>query len=417
MAFQANPLTLGRPSVAITGTPPTDRKSAIAQVSAVALAFVLGVVILGRVRPNAHGTADTGSLNPTPSASSASPGEGTQRAASLAAWSATQQRCNVFHRALARQQRPDGSFGPMAQANPNGWETSQQLFALLASDSVCGPLDPRQRLDALSALNRKSTDRVQAGPEARLLLATTGWSILALSENARRWNDETTRRRLERLVDDLAKAQLRDGSFPAVPQGDGTEPYTAVLSAWALTEAEGVGVTGAATARVKAISWVRSSLGDTDNPNSLRRLPALSERAVWAILRSRTLTHDRVPADSSIVSAVADDMLARCAPLTDPTFRCSREEFETGVLTIETAPANVKVVTSRLPWMLVSAFAVEADESLDLRPGLRASVGQLGRWGMVYAGEMRIELLRENPLMLADYLFAVSEGLRRTQGP
>ena len=190
--------------------------------------------------------------------------------------------------------------------------------------------------------------------------------------------------------------------------------YATVMSAWAMLEAARIEATPElVAARTRALQWIRRSLADIADPNAVRRVPGLAEEAIWVLWQGHRLASDSAPEDTALAASVAQDILARCAPVTSPSFRCGQENFENGSVVLEgpeaTEPTTLELFW--LPWALLAASEVSADWTVPFDEGTRGTLHAMSLWARTYLSEMRVSILRENAPMFGEFLFALGQTL------
>jgi serine/threonine protein kinase len=281
------------------------------------------------------------------------------------------QACDLFARALAANQLPDGSFPALAYNRSTGGETAQVLYALLTAQAHCHAPEPSVALRGLAALETMRSPKGwnwQSLGEHRLYDSPTAnaWAVLALAEADRADRLGTLRPRLRQARDLLVAAQLPDGGFPQSQGGDSlveASLYATVLGLYALVESEAVDATPAATtARQKATAWVQASLRSAA-PDSLRSVAGLEEQAAFVLWRARTLLGVREPSDEALANTFAKDLLSRCA-LTDGNCRPALQR--NGKLMVQTRkdhPADLLVMFWH-PWARQAAATLRDDPLL-----------------------------------------------------
>jgi hypothetical protein len=334
--------------------------------------------------------------------SASMPEDGDPQVLSSADRAIATRACRVWSRAIAASQRPDGSFGLERHRQGFGWTTGQELYSLAHAADGCGaPMTERSRTRGLAALERFRTEngyegvaRGQGGESA-----ATAWALLALSET------EAEPAHITRALALLLASQHDDGGFTLLETDRGPSTYPTVLALWALSSAAPADAR-ASEARRSAADWVRARLRAR---RGLREIAGLSEQAVFALWRARSLEDDPPATDRALFADLARTMIARCAYSTAQG-RCTRPFDADGEFDLLDDPQRTPNFRAFwLPWSMLTSYALASDRALGLDPELVRGLLDITRSALRYVGRA-MELLSAAPAyQLSEYLHAATE--------
>jgi len=307
--------------------------------------------------------------------------------------------CRTWSDELVRRQRPDGAFTGEPKREPTGWDTGQELTALVHATD-CAKVAPSSIRAATDALARLKQDDGWSGPHdpgktVPATIAADAWVALSLALATR--GDSSVADRAREARSFVVKAQYPDGSF-----GSGEpSPYVTMLAAWALVEGEDLDRSGAA--RHASLDRLRKYFRGA--PADVRTAAGLEEQFVWVLLLARKRFADERSGDDVLRDA-AGDLVARCA-LDHARVACTKPIYEEDRIKTRRSFERGDMLTFWLPWAGAAADALarsDVDLSADVRRDLRA----IAQW-VVHVFERSEDALAALPeYELAEYLVAAS---------
>ena len=156
--------------------------------------------------------------------------------------------CRAWSGFLAQGQKADGSFAMEKHRKSSGWDTGQQLTALVAAAGACGGAGRLSLGAGAAALAELRHDGGWSGPGSPAKQIDSGsasWVVLALASAREIPGGDTAAPGAAKLDATLADAEKgllgferSDGSFRFVAGNDVSNDYLSVLGTWALVEAE-----------------------------------------------------------------------------------------------------------------------------------------------------------------------------------
>ncbi|MBX3233516.1 MAG: hypothetical protein KF837_39705, partial [Labilithrix sp.] len=327
--------------------------------------------------------------------------------------------------ALVKGQRTDGSFAGEERAQPSGWDTAQQLFALAESHRACDGAPVAALAAGARALRAMRVGGGWVGPRIAATdpaapqpaTAAAAWAVLAFHATLRETKDHEAGLGEGEALAMLRAARHPDGGFheramtkPATsdpnrparphPQLDPTHErsalYPTALAAWALATVGSGSVEPAVSPDAKgALDW-------------LSRQVANGEPDTRAVGFTEQLAFIARDADPPTRIALAKELVVHCRPDAQRRGACARDTYDTGRVAL--APDAGALVTMWHPWTTLAAATLAKDAAL--AADTRATLDGIARWG---AQELTAstEVLGGLPAYkLSEYLMVVSELLR-----
>ena len=373
------------PAAVVTrkSAPEPTRPTWIARASAAASAGILVLVIARMVTKQAPPSHEE-SRPPAPVASVPSatpiPAPATERGA-------LDRACKRWAQAIAKGQRPDGSFAGEEHAQPSGWDTAQQLFALAEAHRACDGATVATLGAGARALESMRVEGGWMGPRAGTVpvkdrkaeTSAAAWAVLALG--AMGDVESATKARAELLA-----SRNDDGGFRprAHDAKDASGLYTTMLAAFAL---------GKSPEGDAARAWIAKAIAR--DAYGTRELGSTEELA---------FVYARGGSDAATLRFFITETIAHCRP--DETGGCMRAPYETGRSPLQ-SDGGAPLVMLWHPWATLAATTLAKDAD----PESKKALDGIARWGSSGL-TTSIDILGAAPAYkLAEYLIVASELL------
>jgi len=306
--------------------------------------------------------------------------------------------CRQWASVIARGQRSDGSFAGEVRADPTGWDTAQQLYALTRSRQACDDVGPNPIASAVRALGELRVADGWVGPSklpiVKRISATpaNAWAVLALDAAG---HDVPAAAKLAATARaDLLKAKNEDGGFRFQASKPGPSmAYATLLAAWALESDP--------PARAAAVAWLKKEA--LANGEGLRE-PGFTEQVAWFLASSKA---NALKGEPELASALVADVIAHCRLSQNG---CAMPPRETGKVAAEpsTQDGGGKLITFWHPWSTAASLALVKQDP-DRAEAKELEV--IGTWGVNELGRSIDSLAAIQEYKLAEYLIVVSELL------
>jgi Protein kinase domain len=387
--------------------PPTDKVQRAFDWRLIAMGLVAATaVVVVLVRELGHGSSSV----PTPEPKAAAPAPMSSAFAD-GERTALDRACRQWSSVLAKSQRPDGSFSGEAHAEPSGWDTGQQLFALVESRRACDEIGPGPVASGIRALERLHTKDGWLAPangEAWKYGVTpaNAWAALALEAAAHDMPDPATSKLAALARADLLRAKNPDGGFRYRPESPGPSMmYATLLAAWALIDGEAGADAGGAQATSGAIAWLRREVvAGTQSTHEL----GLTEELAWLLARAerRGTAGNAGAGTDGVPQLLAKELIDHCRP--DASGSCTKRAHETGRIALE-PDASWSLITLWHPWTTLAAQELARRQGFDAET--KRTMSAIVHWGAGELGRSSDILAAAPEYKIAEYLMVVSELL------
>lgn len=304
--------------------------------------------------------------------------------------------CRQWANVLTRGQRSDGAFAGEVRADPTGWDTGQQLYAITLSRQACDEVGPNPIASGVRALGELRLTDGWAGPQrsaipkAELRSATpaNAWAVLALDRIARDMPSGQATKLAALARADVLRARNEDGGFryQASKQGPSTA-YSTLLAAWALEDDPKV-LTAATT-------WLKKEV--LANGDGLREL-GFTEQVAWFLAKVGVLK-----SEPEVSSALVADLIAHCRL---SQAGCAMPARETGK--VRSDVDGGKLITFWHPWSTLAATVISRR---DAERAESRELDLISKWGIAELGRSVDSLGSIQEYKLAEYLIVTSELL------
>lgn len=295
---------------------------------------------------------------------------------------ALDRACKLLAQAIAKGQRPDGSFAGEERGQPSGWDTAQQLFALAEAHRACDGATRATLAAGARALEALRTDGGWASArESHAETSAAAWALLALEA----MDDANAKRARTALL----AGRNADGGFRPRPRDtkDASALYPTMLAAFAL---------GPSPEGDAARAWIANAA--LHEAFGTRELGSTEELAFVYVRGGGD--------DEAAKRFFVSETIAHCRA--DTSGACLRAPYETGRAPL-LGDGGATLVALWHPWATLAATTLAKDARGDDKTALEA----IARWG---SSELTasIDLLGAAPAYkLSEYLIVVSELLRR----
>jgi serine/threonine protein kinase len=316
--------------------------------------------------------------------------------------------CRQLSGVLTAGQLANGGFASETHQDPTGWDTAQQLFAIVDARRACGGVGAAPMAAAAAALAK-----LRAGSQWRDAKANHGkditgrgetpsnaWSLLALSGAAEALSDPILAERATQAHDDLLRARVPDGGFRyfLVSATGEAATYSTIMASWALLDGR-AGDAGLDV--VPGVIWLERAMR-----SEAMRVPGLAEQATWVLARA----FHRGQGDAGTrdaLRAAAGDLVVRCE-LTDDG-ACMRPINDSA--RIELTDGSGHLWTLWHPWATLASYTLAEADGLGFEPDLRRRLAAVARWGIAQLRGQMDGLSAADAYKVAEYLVVVSEIL------
>ncbi|MBS2019803.1 MAG: protein kinase [Deltaproteobacteria bacterium] len=403
------------PSAPSTPSPPPRSITSVVLAIAAVAALAGGLVALQRTReaapaPPAATSASTSASTRTAMSASASTSASASAASREDTRSALRTACREWATAITRNQSTSGGFAGNEHADPTGWDTAQQTFALTEAHRACAGVGPAPILAGVKALEPLRAQegwigmRRASAPNARDRRAETpanAWALMAISGAERVTGEASLATAKAKARANLDRGRLADGGYRYVPaKTNGATLHATLLAAWAHLETDDAKAPLSAEGK-GALAWLRREIA---SGSEAARVLGITEQVAWVLARAERREPD--PANAEPLRILAIELIAHCE-LHDGA--CARPIADTGHIPFDDGDA--KLVALWHPWLVGASFELARESALPLDTDVRAKLATISGWANARLASATPTVAMAPEYKIGEYLVAVSRTL------
>jgi serine/threonine protein kinase len=314
--------------------------------------------------------------------------------------------CRQLSAVLTAGQFANGGFASETHQDPTGWDTAQQLFAIVDARRACGGVGAAPIAAAAAALAKLRVSPPGRNAKAnrskditdRDKTPSNAWTLLALSGAAEALSDPAVTESATQARDDLMRARTPDGGFRyfRISATGEAATYSTVMASWALLDGRAA---DAGLDVAPGVIWLERAM-----PSEAMRVPGLAEQATWVL--ARAFQRGRGDAGTrETLRAAAGDLVIRCE-LDDGA--CMRPINDSA--RIELTDGG-HLWTLWHPWATLASYTLAEADGLGLEPELRRRLTAVARWGIAQLRGQMDGLTIADAYKVAEYVVVISEIL------